>query len=114
MTPLLNWLILFAFAGAAIYVARWVIDQAVQRWTGPRSAFHFAFLYLMMLATIAGLSFVVASVIYYEILYQGAFMVLVGLSGAVKFLLIFAGLWYGALYALKRRDTFTAGGGPKP
>ena len=99
MTETLNWLILMAFAAASIPVARWVTQQAFTRWEKPKTGAAFAFLYLMILATIAGLSFVVASVIYYEILYQEAFMQLVGLSGAIKFLLIFTGLWYAAAYA---------------
>ena len=104
MTPLLNWLFLIAFAVTSVYVARWVVRQAFTRWEKPKTGLSFAFLYVLILATIAGLSFVAASVLYYEILFQGDFMQLVGLPGALKFLLIFAGMWYAALYAFKLRD----------
>lgn len=103
MIEILNWLVLIAFAAAAILVARWTVGQAHIRWTGPRTPLAMAFLYVLLLATITGVSFVVASVIYYEILYQGAFLRLVGLPGVAKFLLIFAGVWYASVYALKPR-----------
>ncbi len=112
MTDLLNWIALIAFAAGAIYAARWVVQQGLARWKGPDTALGFAFFYVMTLATITGLSFVVASVLYYEILFQPGFMTLTGLPGAIKFLLIFAGLWYAALYAFKRRDEIK--GDPKP
>ena len=103
MTETLNWLALIAFAAASVYAARWIVQQSHTRWTGPTTPVAFAFLYIMTLATTAGLSFVVASILYYELLGQGDFMHLVGLSGAIKFLLIFTGLWYAALYGLKPR-----------
>jgi len=103
MTALINWLVLIAFAAASVYVARWMVQRAHERWKGPKTPLSMAFLYVLLLATITGVSFVVASVIYYEILYQDAFMHLVGLPGVAKFLLIFAGVWYAALYALKPR-----------
>ncbi|MCB1368466.1 MAG: hypothetical protein KDK00_11930 [Rhodobacteraceae bacterium] len=103
MITLLNWLVLLAFAAAAIFVARWVVDATSNRWQGGRSGLAFAFLYLMLLATIAGLSFVTASVIYYEILFQGEFLRLQGLAGLAKAVLIFAGVGYAARYALGLR-----------
>ena len=99
MTETLNWLILLAFAAASIPVARWVTQEAFKRWEKSKTGAAFAFLYVLILATIAGFSFVIASVIYYEILYQEAFMQLEGFSGAIKFLLMFTGLWYAAAYA---------------
>lgn len=106
MTDVLNWLILFAFAAASIPVARWVLTQAFSRWEKPKTGVSFTFLYVLILATISGISFVAASVIYYELLDQGPFMQLVGITGVAKFLLMFTGVWYAALYAftLKSED----------
>ena len=103
MTQFLNWLVLIAFAAAAVLVARWMVQRAHERWKGPKTPLSMAFLYVLLLATITGVSFVVASVIYYGVLYQGDFMQLVGLPGVAKFLLIFSGVWYAALYGLKYR-----------
>ncbi len=104
MTSFINWLALFVFALAAILFARWVIHQSFARWTGPKTPVSFAFLYVMVVATIGGLSFVAASVLYYEILFQDAFMQLIGVPGVAKFLLMFSGVWYGMLYAFKIKD----------
>jgi len=104
MTTLLNWLVLFAFSAAAIFVARWITQQAFSRWEKPKTGVSFAFLYSITLATICGISFVAVSVLYYEILYQETFLQLVGLPGAAKFLLMFSGVWYASLYAFKLKD----------
>lgn len=103
MIAAFNWLALVAFAAASIPVARWVVRQSYRRWSGPDTAISRGFLYVLTLAATAGISFVAASVLYYEILYQPEFMQLAGPSGAFKFLLIFAGVWYAALIAFNAR-----------
>jgi len=111
MIELFNWLALIVFAIGSVYVSRWVVRQSFASWKGPDTMLSFAFLYAMTLATVAGFSLAVASLLYFEILYQPAFMQFAGLTGAIKILLMFTGLWYAALYALKLRGEKT--GGPK-
>ena len=105
MTETLNWLILLAYSTGGVFAARWIIQRTHSRWTGPTTPLANAFLYLMILAAVGGLSLAAAVGLYGEILRQGAFLDLVGLSGAIKFLLIFSGLWYASVYALKSRAT---------
>ena len=66
MTQFLNWLVLIAFAAAAVLVARWMVQRAHERWKGPKTPLSMAFLYVLLLATITGVSFVVASVIFFD------------------------------------------------
>jgi len=103
VTEIFNWLILFAFSVAAIPAARWIVRRAHAGWTGPKTPLGFAFLYVMILAAIFGISFSAAAGIYGLILQQEDFLRLAGLLGVIKFLLAFSGLWYGAIYALKLR-----------
>jgi hypothetical protein len=107
MTPLLNWLILFIFAAASILFARWVVNQSLARWTGPKTIAAFAFLYALTIAAIGGLTFAAISVLYQKILYQPQFIELVGVTGTLKFLLMFSGVWYAMLYMVKAKGDDT-------
>ncbi|MFT5004588.1 MAG: hypothetical protein ACI861_000321 [Paracoccaceae bacterium] len=104
MTPLLNWLVLIAFAAASILFARWVVNQSLARWTGPKTIASFAFLYTMTIAAIGGLTFAALSVLYQKILYQPHFIELVGVTGTLKFLLMFSGVWYAMLYMIQSKE----------
>ena len=103
MTPLLNWLILFAFAAASTLFARWVVTQSLARWQGPKTLAAFAFLYAMTIAAIGGLTFAAISVLYQKILYQPHFIELVGVTGTIKFLLMFSGVWYAMVYMIQQK-----------
>ena len=103
MTPFLNWLILLAFAAASVLFAHWVASQSLERWTGPKTLASFAFLYAMTIAAIGGLVFAAVSVLYQKILYQPAFIELIGLTGTIKFLLMFTGVWYAMFYLIQRK-----------
>ncbi len=104
MTPILNWLVLILFSGGGIVMAHWVTTKSHKGWTGPKTLVSRAFLYALILASVTGIIFVAVTVLYNSILDQGAFLKLAGVAGAVKFLLIFSGLWYAAVYALRKSD----------
>jgi hypothetical protein len=109
MTPLINWLALITFALTTIFLARWVVGQSLARWQGKDTLASRAFLYALIVSTIGGVSFIGVSVLYYEILYTPEFLRLSGMSGVLKFLLMFTGVWYGIVYMLKAGK-----GGPAP
>jgi len=103
MTQILNWLVLIAFSAGGIVMAHRVTTQSYARWTGPKNAVSLAFLYVLTLAAITGISFVATTVFYNLFLDQGAFIELVGVTGIVKFVAIYAGVAYAAVYATKIR-----------
>ena len=85
-------------------MAHLVTTKSQKAWTGPKTLLSRAFLYALILSAVTGIIFVGVTVLFNSILDQGAFLKLAGVAGAVKFLLIFSGVWYAAVFALRNSD----------
>jgi len=99
MSLVINWLVLLIFSAAGVYIAQWVVTQSYERWKGPGNLVSIAFLYALIIASVIGFSFIGALVLYNKILTQGAFLDFRGVVGAIKFSLVFSGVWYALVTA---------------